>query len=166
MKASEIFARLNGVSTPLGGLSWVPPVPDVQVAKRVIAFIEVRRVLFSTYADEVPEQCVSSVIEMRNFFTEVIGQGGIGDDLEQPVRLARRYCVRFLERVGGTEASTPRDASDRHLFREPRWQMHDYWFGEALGELRAGVGLQAGIIAARYKIDIEDDLAGMIPNLD
>ncbi|WP_276321541.1 hypothetical protein [Microbacterium oleivorans] len=41
--------------------------------------------------------------------------------------------------------------------------MHDYFFGEALGELRAGVGLQAGIIAARYDLDIEDDLAAMIP---
>jgi hypothetical protein len=40
--------------------------------------------------------------------------------------------------------------------------MHDYWFGEALGELRAGIGLQAGIIAARYKLDMEDDLAGRI----
>lgn len=166
MKASEIFARVNGVSTPLGRVSWIPSVPDVVVAKEVIAFIEMRRVLFSTYADEVPEQCVGSVIEIRNFFTEVIGQGGIGDDLEQPVRLARRYCVRFLERAGGSQVSAPKNASDSHLFRVPRCQMHDYWFGEALGELRAGVGLQAGIIAARYKTGVEDDLAGIIPSLD
>lgn len=163
MKASEILARLNGVSTPFGGLSWVPPTSDVQVARKVIAFVEVRRVLFSTYSNEVPDQCVASVIEIRNFFTDAIGAGGIGDDLEQPLRLARRYCVRFLERVGVTEASLPVDASSRHLFRESRWQMHDYWFGEALGELRAGVSLQIGIIAANYKIDIDDDLASIIP---
>ena len=120
MKASEILARLNGVSTPFGGVSWVPPTSDVQVARKVIAFVEVRRVLFSTYSNEVPDQCVASVIEIRDFLTDLIGAGGIGDDLDQALRLARRYSVRFLERVGATEASLPTDASTRHLFREPR----------------------------------------------
>lgn len=55
--------------------------------------------------------------------------------------------------------------ASRHLHREPRWHMHDYFFGEALGELRSGVGLQAGLIATRYAIDMEDDLARTIPAL-
>lgn len=164
MKASQIAAKVNGFSTPFFGVSWTPPVLDAEVAKKVIAFIEVRRVLFSTYTNEVPEQSVASVIAIRDFLTQVIGEGAIGEALELPVRAARRYCVRFLERVGATEASVPSDASDRYLFREPRWHMHDYWFGEALGELRAGVALQAGIIAARFKLDIEDDLAAVIPD--
>ncbi len=42
--------------------------------------------------------------------------------------------------------------------------MHDYWFGEALGELRVGVGLQVAIIAASYELDVEDDLARTLPN--
>ena len=41
--------------------------------------------------------------------------------------------------------------------------MHDYWFGEALGELRAGVGLQIAVIAAAYGLDVEDDLARVLP---
>lgn len=42
--------------------------------------------------------------------------------------------------------------------------MHDYRFGEALGELRAGVGLQVAIIAASYGLDVEDDLARTLPD--
>ncbi|HEY4226028.1 MAG TPA: DUF6650 family protein [Pseudolysinimonas sp.] len=164
MKPSEIAARVNGISTPFGGISWIPPVVDVQVARRVITFVEVRRVLFGTAANEVPDQCVASVIEIRNFLTEVIGAGGIADELEKPLRLARGFCVRFLDRVGATERSLPDGAGDRHLFARPDWRMHDYWFGEALGELRAGVAIQIGVIAARYKLDVEDDLAGMLPD--
>lgn len=166
MRFSEIAARLNGISTPLGGVSWVPPVVDVEVARSVIVFLEPRRVLFSTYSNEVPDQCVASVLEIRDHLTAILQRGGIAMELEGSIRLMRGYCTRFLERVGATEATVPRGDRDRQLFRHSHWAMHDYWFGEALGELRAGIGLQAGTIAARYRLDIEDDLAGMIPAAD
>lgn len=166
MRFSEIAARLNGVSTPFGGISWVPPVADVEVARSVLTFLEPRRVLFSSYANEVPSECVRSVIEIRDFLTSVLQRGGIADDLEAPVRLMRRYCIWFLEKVSASEASVPKEDSDRHLFHHEHWALHDYWYGESLGALRAGVGLQAGVIAANYKIDIEDDLASMIPSAD
>jgi hypothetical protein len=46
--------------------------------------------------------------------------------------------------------------------------MHDYWFGEALGELRTGVALQVAIIAKAFglDVDVEDDLAKVLPNPD
>lgn len=78
----------------------------------------------------------------------------------------RRYCLRFLERVGGNEDRGDGAAAGRHLFREPRWSMHDYWFGEALGKLRSGVGLQVAIIAASFGLDVEDDLARQLPEPD
>lgn len=91
---------------------------------------------------------------------------GIAAELLEPVRLVRRYCVRFLERVGASEDPRDADAARRHLFREAHWQMHDYRFGEALGELRAGIGLQIAIIAASYGLDVEDDLARTLPEPD
>lgn len=166
MKFSELAARVNGLSTPIFGVSWTPPTVDVTVARKFITFVETRRVLFSSYTNEVPEECVQSVLQIRAFITETLGSGGIADELAAPLRLARRYCVRFLARVSATEDRHDDQAPRRHMFREARWAMHDYWFGEALGELRAGVGLQIAIVAAAYGLDVEDDLARTLPDPD
>lgn len=168
MKWREVANRVNGVGIGLDGVSvsWVPPTLDRDVARAVIAFLEVRSVLFSPYTNEVPGACVSSVIEIRNHLTQVIGAGGIGPALEGPIRHIRAHCVRFLETVRASERGLPRDAGDRYLYDEPQWRMNDYFFGEALGELRGAVVYQAGVIATRYEVDMEDELARLLPPLD
>ena len=49
MKFSEIAGRLSGFSTPIFGVQWEPPVIDRDVARRVISFLEDRRVLYDPY---------------------------------------------------------------------------------------------------------------------
>ncbi len=78
MKFTEVAARLNGFSTPIFGVCWTPPTADVTVARSVLAFIEARRVLFAHYSNELPQECVDSVLAIRDRLTEVIGSSGIG----------------------------------------------------------------------------------------
>jgi hypothetical protein len=165
VRFSELASRLTGFNVPLFGVQWTPPTADVTVARQVLAFVEARRVLFSSYTNEVPEHCVSSVIEIRDFLTDTIGRGGIGQELQQRVRLMRRYCIGFLDAVGATEPEDP-SAGRRRLFREARWRMHDYEFGQALGQLRAGVGLQVALVAASFGLDVDDVLAEVLPLQD
>jgi hypothetical protein len=165
VKFREIANRLTGISTPIFGVSWTPAALDRDVARQVITTVETRRVLFSTYTNEVPSECIQSVLEIRQFLTQMISNPGIGPELTSALRLIRGSCVRFLERTGATE-SRDSAASGRRLHREPHWRMNDYWFGEALGELRAGVALQVAIIATSYGLDVEDELAHQLPAPD
>ena len=160
MRATEISARLNGA----GVVRSDPKPRDVKVAKKVISFVEGRRVLFSSHTMEVPVECIYSVIEIRNFLSDVIGSDKMTGDLERSLKLARGYCVRFLEQVQASEMTVPKKEADRYLHHDTRWRMQDYTFGEALGELRAGVGLQVGIMAASTHLDVEDQLAAQIPD--
>jgi hypothetical protein len=62
----EIARRLTGISTPFVGISWNPP-PDSETstARRLIDYLEDRRVLFAPYDREVPQYTAESVLEIR-----------------------------------------------------------------------------------------------------
>jgi len=48
---------------------------------RCFSFVETRRVLFSTDTNEVPQECVASVLEIRSFLSDVIGDDGVANEL-------------------------------------------------------------------------------------
>ena len=70
MNFREIATRLTGISCPVFGVSWNPPEAERTVARRVIAYLEDRRVLYNPGELEVPEHCVESVLEMRRYLTQ------------------------------------------------------------------------------------------------
>jgi hypothetical protein len=155
MKFSEIANRLTGISTPLGGASWQPAEMEVGAARRVIAFLEDRRVLYEPEQMEVPDHCVHSVIEIRHRLSEELGKLEGGSELAASLRAMRAACRKFLERVGtdGREG----------IHHANGWGSHSWTFGSALGELRGTFGIHVAKIAAAFKLDVEDRLASILP---
>src|SRR4051794_33321804 len=100
MKFSEIANRLTGISTPLGGLSWEASELEISAARRVIAFLEDRRVLYSPNELEVPSHCVHSVLDIRRFLSAELGKLDGDSEFAGSLRAMRAACRRFLERVG------------------------------------------------------------------
>ena len=155
MKFREIASRLTGISSPIFGVSWNPPPADVTVARRVITFLEDRRVLFVDESIEVPSQCVSSVLEVRRYLTSEIQQLPEGE-LCGSLRAMRAACRKFLENVDDEGGIVVRYG--HHHGHWASWR-----FGGALGELRAVFGIQIAKMAAQNGLDVEDDLARILP---
>lgn len=55
MKFKEIVARITGLSVPVFGVQWSPSEPEVAAARRVISYLEDRRVLYQPELDGEPE---------------------------------------------------------------------------------------------------------------
>jgi hypothetical protein len=171
MKFSEIPARMTGFSTPLFGVSWEPATSDVAVARKVLTFLEDRRVLYVEEDREIADYCVDSVLGIRRFLTGVLGEGGLADDLTDHLRAMRAAGRRFLDRLhvdpdhdDPAEIWTP-TMQGRHW--DPYdWSPFSWSLPQALGELRATFGIHIGQIAAKYGIDLEDDLASILPAED
>jgi len=73
MNFKEVSKRITGISVPFFGVSWNPPESERKIAKRIISFLEDRRVLYSPYDMEMPMHCVESIIEIRKYLTDEIG---------------------------------------------------------------------------------------------
>ena len=67
MTFKEIANKLTGFSIPIFGVSWTPAKLEIEVTKKIITFLEDKRVLYVVYELESPEHCITSIIQIRNF---------------------------------------------------------------------------------------------------
>ncbi len=110
MKFDEITSRLSGISCPVFGVSWNPPESERKIARRVIAFLENRRVLFSPFEWEMPDHCAQSVIEMRHFLTTELQALDADKELAQCLRVGASFGAGEWARRragGGTAGQRP-----------------------------------------------------------
>lgn len=154
MEYKEIISRLTGFTTPIFGASWNPPVADITVARRVMSFLEDRRVFYNPYHMEVEYQCIDSVLKTRKFLTETIGGLSDKSELASHLRAIRAACREFVDAVGG-----PGHPRRGRRFHGP----FEVEFFQALGQLRAMAGIHIGAIAVMYGLSVEGSLAEILP---
>lgn len=159
MRFKDIASRLTGISSPIFGVSWNPPEAERSVAKRVITFLEDRRVLYSPSELEIPDHCVQSVIEIRRSLTTEIAKLEEKSDISASLRALRAACRKFLDTVRGDEGRIIR-------FGAQSGHYANWTFNSALGEMRGVFGIHIAKLATAYGVDVEDDLAAVIPGED
>ena len=158
MKFKKIIGRLTGFSIPIFGVSWNPPELEVQKAKRVLTFLEDRRVLYNPSSLEVPDHCVHSINEIRHFLTSELASIDSKEELSSSLRAMRTACRKFVDAVGARPEIIQHGDHSGHY---ASWQ-----FLPALGELRGVFGIYIAKIASAYGLDIENDLASILPEED
>ena len=142
--------RLTGVSLPWFGAQWERVPGDREVAEQTITFLENRRVLFGERHVEDHNYCLSSVNDIRHFLTAQINAAH-SEGLRASLRAMRAASRKFVDAAG---------PGARNL--EPGWPSSNA-FSLALGDLRTLMGIQIARIATQYDLDIEDDLATILP---
>jgi hypothetical protein len=148
LKGKSIVSRLTGISTPIGGISWTPPVDEQGKAKRLLTFLEDRRALYHPYNMEVGDYVVESILEIRERLTSDLEDVRKSSVLGESLTAMRAACRKFLDKV-------------------QRPSRKRYWLGpdfiDALGELRALFGIHVARLACAYDLEVEKDLASILP---
>lgn len=159
MKFEEIFRNITGISCPIFGISWNPSKSEVQIAKEIIIFLEPRRVLYVPSEMKVPEHCISSVIEIRNFFTNQMMTINQKSKLYSYVSAMRLACNKFLNKCDFKH-------NDVIEYGGSWGHWASWYFASALGEMRGVFGIMILQIASAYGLNVEDSLASIMPNYE
>lgn len=115
--------------------------------------------MYVSYEMECPSHCIESVLQIRQFLTSKIGETPEDTELLKSLRAMRASCRKFLN-----DTNDPHEDIIRNGF-----QMGHYasWkFISAIGELRGIFGIYIAKIAVAYGIDVEKDLASIMPEED
>lgn len=156
MKFTELANKLTGISCPIFGISWNPAETQRSIARRIIIFLEARRVLFGDYGDEALCQCIESVTKIKEYLTSELPAIDDSSELNAYIRSMRKSCNKFL-------SCFPLNKQDKCRYCKER--NPEYWyFVSTIGELRGVFGIMIGQIAKAYGLDVEDDLARIIPD--
>ncbi len=155
MTFKEIANKITGFSFPIFGISWNPSKPEIEVARKVITFLEDRRVLYIVYELESPKYCAESVIKIREFLTEQLFELDTKSEFATTLRAMRSACRKFLNTIQGQYYF---DRSNRDFGMGE--QIHFY---NAMGELRATIGVLIGKIIVMHGLDFEGQLISIIP---
>jgi hypothetical protein len=150
LKGKQLAHRLTGISTPIGGLSWTPPVDEREVAKQLLVFLEDRRALFMPYNMEVAPYVDDSILEIRQRLTEDLEKISRSSVLGESVSAMRASCRKYL-------TETQDDTGRMH-----HWRMEGHMW-QALGELRAIFGIHIARIACAYDLEVEEQLEPILP---
>jgi len=148
MNFKKIAKALTGFSTPVFGISWHPPESDRQIIRKLITFLEDRRALYNPHETETPRWVIESVLEIRKKLTDTLSKLDENSDISQHLRGMRAACRKFLDE---TEKKTRRTRA---------------WWGDvftALGEMRAVFGMHIAQLCVKYGINVEGDLASILP---
>lgn len=156
MKFEKIIKNITGISCPIFGISWNPPKAEIQSAKEIIIYLEAKRVLYVPSEMEVPQHCITSVIEIRNFLTNQMMNINQNSSLYNYVSAMRKSCNKFLQKFNLRK----REVIDYG----GQWAI--WYFTSALGEMRGVFGVMILQIASSYGLSVENDLASIIPNYE
>ena len=90
-----------------------------------------------------------SILEIRKELTDLLKNLNDDTNISPHLRAMRAACRKYLNYIG--------DPNRRGFYSR------DYEVFAALGELRAVFGIHIGQLAVKYGVDIEDELASILP---
>jgi len=145
-----IAKRISGLTLGPVGASWTPAKDKREIIRSLLTFFEDRRALFAPYDREYGPWVVRSVLDIRKELTDTLKEFPEDDPTCQVIRMMRAACRKFLDEY---------DESKPRIYGvEREAELCTY-----LGELRAVVGLGVAQLCASYKLDVESELASILP---
>jgi hypothetical protein len=161
VQSQSLISRLTGFSAFGFGASFKAPEPERQVVRDVLTELEDKRALFSGAVWEEPAHVVSSILRIREILTSGLKRVGDKSPALDAFRIMRASCREFLTLRSTKSFEGKRGMMRNHGIDGDIWEQEEFFIG--LGKLRQAFGQQIATLGYLYRIDIEAELASILP---
>jgi len=144
-KFSELASRITGISFPVFGISWNPKESERGIIRSLLVYLEDKRALYNPNSLEMGDHVAQSVIQIRSALTDSIQRLQENSIAIPCLRAMRAACREYL---------------DKH---DQGFAFHHHKYLIHLGRMRTVFGYYIAQLAIMYGIDIEGDLAQILP---
>jgi len=143
--------RIKGMSGFGFGISWDYSESEQAIAKKVISFLEFKRVLVNPAEMEIPEHCATSVIEIKNFLVGELPKVKDKKALQVCLREMCSACNKFLDEL-------PTENRHKIIYKNTNGNWEDASYSRILKEFRDTFIECIKTITTEYKIEIPNKL--------
>ncbi len=120
--------ELNGISLPFGGISWDNNTTAKDRFRYLLLFLESKRILTNPIYMELKEECIESVLEIKQTLVSITKDVDFGEVDLDIVRSLIAACNDYLDTV--------RSDSIPHLIYKDGYHWADAMFDSAMKKFR------------------------------
>ena len=149
MRFKVIAKHITGLNVPWFGLQWTPPVDQIRLAESVLDCLANRGIFYEDFNVEVEHACMMSAEELNaellTWLHQCPSETPVKKQVQEILRATKYFISQMRKGIVGVEI------------------VDKAFFYEALGRLRKRVGIAVASLSAAYGLDVNDELAGLIP---
>ena len=97
LKGKAIASRLTGISCPIAGINWEPPVDEQEKARKLIVFLSDRRVLYNPFHMEIGDYVIDSVLRIRERLIHDLEEIRSDSVLRESLLAMSAACRKFMD---------------------------------------------------------------------
>lgn len=143
--------ELNGISLPFGGISWDNNTTAKDRFRYLLLFLESKRILVNPMYMELKEECIDSVLEIKQTLVSITKDVDFGEKDIDIVRSLIVACNDYLDTV--------RSDSIPHLIYKDGYSWADTMFDSAMMKFRKEFSDSIKQIERTYKLQYKGKIS-------
>jgi len=153
MTYKDIARHIVGINVPCFGLQWVPPTDQRRLAQKISDAIGARRLFSESLLNEQVQQCHASAQTLRQELKQLLDQCPLDSIIYSETKSMLKHLKLFVSELDSSFQS--------NIGLHP--VLLSSAFHDSLEKLRAKCGTCIAHLSIAYGIDVEDELAIIIP---
>ena len=140
----------TGVSSPIGGISWSSEISAKERFQHLLLYLESKRILTNPIEMEILDQCVRSVLDIKENLVEVTKDIVFNEEDTTIIRTLVDACNAYLDETNGLNIG--------HIIYKRNGKWENLSFDSAMKKFRTAFRQNIAIIEKRHKLTFAKEI--------